>query len=83
MDPIGVPSVEEKESFYPFRAEMIEADETWHHGYHISLDIVLDERNGVVVIPDSVIQKRQEKPMFTLLKMEDWKKRNKSWARGK
>lgn len=68
MDPIGVPSVEEKESFYPFRAEMIEADETWHHGYHISLDIVLDERNGVVVIPDSVIQKKAGKTYVYVVK---------------
>lgn len=68
MDPIGVPSVEEKESFYPFRAEMIEADETWHHGYHISLDIVLEERNGVVVIPDSVIQKKAGKTYVYVIK---------------
>jgi HlyD family secretion protein len=68
MDPIGVPSVEEKESFYPFRAEMIEADETWHHGYHISLDIVLEERNGVVVIPDSVIQKKAGKTNVYVIK---------------
>ncbi|WHZ56116.1 efflux RND transporter periplasmic adaptor subunit [Metabacillus hrfriensis] len=68
MDPIGVPSVEEKESFYPFRAEMIEADGTWHHGYHISLDIVLDERNGVVVIPDSVIQKKAGKTYVYVVK---------------
>ncbi|TDL82755.1 efflux RND transporter periplasmic adaptor subunit [Peribacillus frigoritolerans] len=68
MEPIGVPSVDEKESFYPFKAELIEAAETWHHGYHVNLDIVLEERNGVVVIPDSAIQKKAGKTYVYVIK---------------
>ncbi|MGG4491042.1 efflux RND transporter periplasmic adaptor subunit [Metabacillus idriensis] len=68
MEPIGVPSVDEKESFYPFKAELIEAAETWHHGYHVNLDIVLDERNGVVVLPDSAIQKKAGKHYVYVIK---------------
>ncbi|WP_191556077.1 efflux RND transporter periplasmic adaptor subunit [Metabacillus idriensis] len=68
MEPIGVPTVDEKETFYPFRAELIEAVETWHHGYHINLDIVLKERNGVVVIPDSAIQKKAGKTFVYVIK---------------
>ncbi|MDR0139577.1 efflux RND transporter periplasmic adaptor subunit [Metabacillus idriensis] len=68
MEPIGVPSVDEKESFYPFKAELIEAAETWHHGYHVNLDIVLEERNGVVVIRDSAIQKKAGKTYVYVIK---------------
>ncbi|MED4205804.1 efflux RND transporter periplasmic adaptor subunit [Neobacillus mesonae] len=61
MTPIGKPSVEEKESFYPFILEMAKAVDNWHHGYHVNVDIVLKERNGVVVVPDTVIQKKDAK----------------------
>lgn len=68
MTPIGKPSVEDKESFYPFVLEMNKALLNWHHGYHVNVEIVLEERNGIVIIPDSTIQKKDDKSYVYVIK---------------
>ncbi|GHH99594.1 efflux RND transporter periplasmic adaptor subunit [Neobacillus kokaensis] len=68
MTPIGKPSVEEKESFYPFLIEMAGAVDNWRHGYHVNVDIVLEERNDVVVVPDNVIQQKDDKSYAYVLR---------------
>jgi HlyD family secretion protein len=68
MTPIGKPSVDDKESYYPFVLEMNEAVESWHHGYHVSVEVVLEERNGVVIISDSAIEKKADKAYVYVIK---------------
>ncbi|MGE7595637.1 efflux RND transporter periplasmic adaptor subunit [Peribacillus frigoritolerans] len=68
MAPIGNPSVEDKESYYPFVLEMNKAVQNWHHGYHMNVEIVLEERNGIIIIPDSTIQKEDDKSYVYVIK---------------
>ncbi|KEZ52849.1 efflux RND transporter periplasmic adaptor subunit [Metabacillus indicus] len=75
MTPIDKPSVDQSETYYPFLAELIEPSENWHHGFHVGLDIVLEERSGVIVIDDTVMKKQKSSQYIYVLKKGKLEKR--------
>jgi HlyD family secretion protein len=68
MVPLNKPSVDDKASYYPYTVELKEQSELLHPGYHMNLDIVLEEREDVIAVPPGVIVKEKEGNYLFVLK---------------
>ncbi|MFC0272312.1 efflux RND transporter periplasmic adaptor subunit [Metabacillus herbersteinensis] len=59
MIPLTTPSIEEK-TFYPYTIQLTKPAENWRHGYHVNVQVVLEEKEQAIIIPESSLQKEGE-----------------------
>ncbi|MEB1809714.1 MAG: efflux RND transporter periplasmic adaptor subunit [Bacillaceae bacterium] len=65
MVPIQEPLVEDEMSHYPYILNLVEPSEHLHHGFHVDVDFVLIEKEGVVAVPaDSVVKSELDYYIF-------------------
>ncbi len=68
MMPVKKPSVDEEASFYPYSITLEEPSELIHHGFHVDVEFVLLEKEGVITIPDQAVVKGKGRDyVFVLL----------------
>lgn len=67
--PFQEPTIEAKQSDYPIYIQLIEENENVLEGFHTSVEIYLEEKNGVITVPtDSIIETDKGKYVYVVEK---------------